>query len=82
MDFQPRKRTRSDALVRAQVKYRLSHLEKVREITNRSCRKYMEQHRDEILAHKKLMYQWLSFVNNKSYKKEAETFRNILFEEI
>ncbi len=73
-----KKRKRTDAMVRAQVKYRLTHLDKIREIARRHSKKYSEDHREEILAHKRELYEWRSFINNTSLRKELKIFRAIL----
>ncbi len=72
---------RSDALIRAQAKYREKNFEMLRENNKIAVKKYAETHHDEILERKKLSYEWKSFLTNENLRKENKLFLRILLED-
>lgn len=61
-------------------KWRETHKEKHAQYHNEQQKLYNERHKETILAKKRLIYNYRIFINNKSYIKEAELYRNILLD--
>jgi hypothetical protein len=62
-------------------KWRKTHKDQYDKYHNEQQKVYNMRHRDAILAKKKEAYAYKIFLNNESYVKECQYFREILLEE-
>jgi hypothetical protein len=61
----------SPAQTKANLKWRVEHLEHFRRINNKHCALFQLKHKEELIEKRKKTYQ---------YKKICQTFRNILID--